>query len=348
MRVAVLCPGRGSYTAAQLGSLAGLDEHPRAGRLREALAAVDAERERRGDLPVRAMDAAGRFSSRFLLGENAAPLIFAVTAYHFLRLDPDKVRVVAVGGNSMGWYSALFCGGALALQETFCLIETMGSMTRERQIGGQVVYPTVDEQWHHDPARAALVQRALARARAAGHQAGHSIRFGGFAVLWGDEGALEHLAGELPSVLFGKQEYPLRLFGNSAFHSPLMAGASARGLDQLGDLRWRPPRVPLVDGRGAQWRPLTTEPAALLRYTLGEQVVQTFDFTATVRTLLREYAPDRIVLLGPGQSLGGAVAHVLISERWQGMDSREAFVERQQRDPFLLSLERPEQADLVS
>lgn len=122
---------------------------------------------------------------------------------------------------------------------------------------------------------------------------------------------------------------------------------SRRGRDELEDEVWMEPELPLVDGRGAQWRPLTTDPWELFDYTLGHQVVHTFDFRATVRVTLREYAPDAIVLLGPGDSLGAAVAQVVIEERWQGIENREAFLSRQAEDPFLLSMARPEQAERV-
>jgi len=39
---------------------------------------------------------------------------------------------------------------------------------------------------------------------------------------------------------------------------------------------------------------------------------------------------------------------VLIAERWQGIDSREAFLERQQEEPFVLSMARAEQAVVKS
>jgi len=346
-RVAVLCPGRGSYRAKERDSLHGLAGHPRASELAELVERIDASRHAAGDLAIREMDTAARFKSQFLLGHNAAPLIFAVTAYEFLRLDPDKVEVVAVGGNSMGWYSALACAGALDLEESFHLVQTMGSMTREGNIGGQLIYPAVDTEWRPSSDRQQTVARALEQAGKAG-ECGRSIRFGGFEVLWGDSEALSALAQALPPLLLGKQEYPLQLFGNSAFHSPLMVEVSLRAHELLVGLKWRAPTCPLVDGRGAQWRPLTTDLAALSHYTLGDQVIETFDFGATVRTLLREYAPDRIVLLGPGESLGSAVAQVLIREGWHDIHDRESFLETQRRDPFLISLRREEQARLVT
>lgn len=347
-RVALVAPGRGSYTAAQLGSLADLDSQPRASGLRAVVDAADARRASAGDLGVREMDGAQRFSSRFLRGENAAPLIFAVTALDFARIDPERCRVVAVAGNSMGWYSALYCAGALPLAEAWRLIETMGSMTRSGAVGGQVVYPVIDDEWHRHGDSVALVAEALGAVHEAGHRAGISIHFGGFEVLWGDDGAIALLLQLLPPRTMGKQQYPMQLFGNSAFHSPLMAEVAAAGQTALADLAWKPPAVPLIDGRGAQWRSPSADLAELAGYTLGVQVLETYDFRASIRVMLREYAPERIVLLGPGDSLGGAVAHVLIAERWQGIDGREAFLRRQQEDPLLVSMARPEQAALLS
>lgn len=347
LRVVVLCPGRGSYTASDLGYLRRPAPPAARERLLEVVHRVDDARIRRGDPGIREMDDAERFSSRFLLGENASPLTFACTAFDFLRLDRDRARVVAVGGNSLGWYSALFCGGVFGLEETFRLVETMGGMARDGIVGGQIVYPVVGDDWRRDADRERAVAEALAAAADAGHAAGHSIRFGGYEVLWGDDAGVELLMERLPSLQAGSRSYPFRLHGHSAFHSPLMEGFSHRGREALQDEVWMEPEVPLVDGRGAQWRPLTTDPWELFDYTLGHQVVRTFDFGATVRVALREYAPDAIVLLGPGDSLGGAVAQVVIEERWQGIDDRESFLARQADDPFLLSMARPEQAERV-
>lgn len=345
-RVVVLCPGRGSYGAGELGSLAGLDDDPRLQPLRERIERVDEQRRGRGLPGLRELDAAGKFGSRYLRAENAAPLTFAVTLRDLALLDRERARPVAVAGNSMGWYTALACAGALSLDAAWRLMETLAAATSDAA-GGQVVYPLVDDDWRPDEARRALVGEALVEARAAGHRVGTSIRFGGQAVLWGDDGGVRFLLKRLPERRLGSRDYPLQLLGNGAFHSPLMAAASERARDELAGLEWRPPETPLVDGRGCQWRPLTTDPDELADYTLVTQVVETFDFAAAVRVALREYAPDRLVLLGPGDSLGGAVAQVLVRERWRGIDSREAFLERQRQDPFVISMSRPEQAERV-
>lgn len=346
-RVVVLCPGRGSYGAGQLGSLRGLRDDPRTAALRDWIDTLDRRRSEEGLDELAALDGAERFGSRLLRAENAAPLIFAVTARDRLLLSPSTVRVVAVGGNSMGWYSALFAAGALELAEAGRLVETMARITDESADGGQILYPLVDERWLPATEAAESVEAALEAAREAGGRAGHSIRYGGYAVLWADPRGLSALSERLPALELGGQRYPLRLGGNGPFHSALMQEGAEEARAALADLRWRPPEIPMIDGRGAQWRPLSADPEELVDYTLDTQVTETFDFAATVRVALREYAPDRLVLLGPGDTLGGAVAQVLIRERWRGIDSREAFLERQREDPPVISMARPEQAARV-
>lgn len=344
----VLCPGRGSYAAGELGYLSRPAPAMRIAPLEGALDAADRQRAARGDRLLRELDGAPEFDGDFFRGENASALTFACTAFDFLRLDDEALDVVAVAGNSLGWYSALFVGGALDLTDAFELVETMGGMTRNGTIGAQVLYPIVDEEWHADAERTAAVRAAVDEVRAAGHRAGWSIRYGGFAVLWVDDAGRDPLLTALPRAKMGARKYPLELPGHSAFHSPLMRDGSGAGLAALAELGWRAPRAPLIDGRGQQWSPLSADPTALYRYTLEHQVVETFDFSAAVRVALREYAPELIVLLGPGDTLGAAVAQVIIAERWQGIDSRSAFAVRQQDDPFLISMARPEQAEAVT
>ena len=85
----------------------------------------------------------------------------------------------------------------------------------------------------------------------------------------------------------------------------------------------------------------------LLDYTLNHQVTKTFDFSSSVMVSLKEFSPDNIILLGPGNSLGGPVAQVLIDHNWNDLHSKDAFIESQKNDPFLISMGIEEQRDLV-
>ena len=110
-RALVLCPGRGSYSRKQLGSLQG--------RPSAALDAFDALRAEWGQPGPRALDAADRFSPRtHIAGEHASILTAGATLADVEQIDRDAFEIVGVVGNSMGWYTALGVAGALSLQAT--------------------------------------------------------------------------------------------------------------------------------------------------------------------------------------------------------------------------------------
>jgi [acyl-carrier-protein] S-malonyltransferase len=167
-RVVVLCPGRGSYGAADLGSLSRALPAASRDAFQAVLAATDARRAAAGDPTLSALDGSERLTAAHSAGQHVSPLIFACTAAEFLRLDRQRCHVVAVAGNSLGWYSALFCAGALTLTDTMRLVETMSGMNRDGLIGGQLVYPVTDERWLADHDLAERVDAALGAARAAG------------------------------------------------------------------------------------------------------------------------------------------------------------------------------------
>ena len=106
----------------------------------------------------------------------------------------------------------------------------------------------------------------------------------------------------------------------------------------LGEAVFRSPGLALIDGRGRIWWPHATDTAALGDYTLGHQVVAPYDFTGAVRTGLREFAPDVVIVLGPGRTLGGAVAQSLIACGWQGLEGKADFQARNRDRPMVLSM----------
>jgi len=72
-------------------------------------------------------------------------------------------------------------------------------------------------------------------------------------------------------------------------------------------------------------------------------VIEPYDFTASVRVGLCEFGPDCVIILGPGGTLGGAVAQSLIEINWQGIASKQDFSDRQSRDPLIYSMGRDDQ-----
>ena len=62
---------------------------------------------------------------------------------------------------------------------------------------------------------------------------------------------------------------------------------------------------------------------------------------------LKEFCPDKVLLLGPGNSLGGVIGQILIKNKWNGIISKKYFSEQQKEDPFLISLGLEDQRNLI-
>lgn len=330
--VVVVCPGRGTYNAPELGYLARYHGGS------EWLARFDALRVAAGKEPLAALDGAAKFTSAHARGDNAAPLIHACAFLDFLSLDRERFDVVAVTGNSMGWYTALTCAGAVSGEHGFAIADSMGVNSQKHEAGGQAVVVLAGEDWAVDPALVAAVEAAMAR-----HGVRLSIRLGGMLVVAGPEAALDALDKDL-SVL---QRPPMRLAGHGPFHTPLMQASRDAARAQFPREWFGQPMIPLIDGRGKVWRRFESRADELWDYTFGHQIVQPYDFTAAITVAMREFAPDRVVLLGPGETLGGAIGQVLVGLKWLDISSRNMFTAVQGEDPLLISMGRPSQRGIV-
>ncbi len=332
----VVAPGRGTYNKPELGYL----KRWHADRS-DLFARFDTIRQEAGQGAITALDAAPRYSARdFTRGDNASGLIYACAYADFLAIDREAFDIVAITGNSMGWYIALACAGALSAEAGFQVVNTMGWLMHEASIGGQMLYPFVDDNWREIPGqRAALL--TLIEEIPGLHL---SIDLGGMIVFGGDATALNAAEARLDPM---GGRFPLRLPNHAAFHTPLQAPVSGKGKAALPATLFDQPTLPLIDGRGHIWRPGAAPLPALWEYTFGHQVTEPYDFTAAIRTGLREYAPDVVLVLGPGTTLGGAVAQALIGEGWRGLSSKEVFAARQAEDPLVLSMGREDQRGRV-
>lgn len=339
----VVAPGRGTYGKGELGSIARLH----GGRFADHIANFDAQRAAMGQLTVTELDGADRFSvSTHMRGDVAAPLIYTASLLDWLSIDRDRFDIVAVAGNSMGWYSALAMGGVVSVEDGFRIANAMGFNSQTHGPGGQILLQIVDEDWCEVAGlREALFALVADIGARPGHALALSIDLAGMLVFAGDEAGLAALLAEAPPTP-GRD--PLRLGGHGPFHTPLMFGSADKARAELpAGLFGRPART-LVDGRGHIWRPLSSDPAAMWDYTFGHQILAPYDFALSVQVAVREYAPDVIILPGPGDTLGGAIAQALIGIGWQGLASKADFAARQAADPILLSMGRAEQRALVT
>lgn len=332
----VIAPGRGTYNKEELGYLSRYH-----GDKSAFIAAVDEYRRGKGQPTVSELDGRERFVlSEHSRGDNASPLIFACAFADFMAIDRDKFDVVAVTGNSMGWYIALACGGAAAELDALHVLNTTGTMMQESLIGGQMIYGLVDENWRIIEGRREFLIGLI-------DEIGDlfvSIELGGMLVFGGSVEALAELEKRLPP----EGRFPMRLQNHAAFHTPLQAPVSDKARAALGDELFQAPAIPMVDGRGHIWTPWSADPHGMWDYTLGHQMVEHYDFTRAVQVGVKEFAPDRVIILGPGSTLGGAVAQSLIGIGWQGWRSKEDFIARQKDDPYILAMGMDEQRRLVT
>ena len=337
----VICPGRGTYNKAELGYLARHFPDP------ELLARFDAQRAQAGQETLSALDGADRFSmATHTRGDNASGLIFAATLGDFLAIDREQVEIVAVTGNSMGWYSALACAGATTPEDGFTIANTMGTLMQQALIGGQLVYPFMGDDWRPDPARRDALLRLVADIGARpGHILAPSIHLGGMLVLAGNEAGLKAFEQSAEPV---EGRFPMRLGNHAAFHTAMQQPVAEQGRALLSPGLFGQPVLPLVDGRGAIWWPHASDVAALRDYTLGHQVTETYDFTRAIAVAAREFAPDLFLVTGPGTTLGGAVAQSLILTDWEGLQGKDSFKARQSDRPLLVSMGMDEQRALVA
>jgi len=337
----VICPGRGTYNKAELGYIA---RHH--GQNNSLMAEFDAFRATRKQETITELDSAARFSAaRHTRGDNASPLIYTASLLDAQAIANDY-EIVAVTGNSMGWYTALGVAGCLSPVAGLEVVNTMGTLMQEHMIGGQTLYPFVDDNWQPLPQKRAELLALVSDINARkDHTLCVSICLGGMLVVAGDEAGLEAFETTV-TPLAGR--YPMRLPNHAAFHCHLQGPVAATGREELAQELFGAPELPLIDGRGAIWWPRASDAVALRDYTLGHQVTETYDFTRAIEVGAVEFAPDVFIITGPGTTLGGAAAQSLLGINWHGLTSKQDFQERQELAPFLISMGRPDQRGLAT
>ncbi|MEH6645725.1 ACP S-malonyltransferase [Sulfitobacter sp.] len=335
----IICPGRGTYNKAELSTLARTyPDHP-------LIAEWDAMRAAEGQETLTALDSAETFSpGRHTTGENASPLIYAAS-YLDAQAAYETHDICAVTGNSLGWYIALAAGGGADASNGMRIVNTMGTLMHQHGKGGQVLYPFVDANWQAIPDEETRLMALITQIDAKpDHSLALSIHLGGMLVVAGNEAGLSAFE---QATAGDDGRAPLRLPNHAAFHTGMMEDVAKMGRTALPQKLFADPHTALIDGRGHVWQPAAADLSALRSYTLGHQISETYDFTAAIRAAARNFAPDRFIITGPGTTLGSAVSQALISIKWKGIDSKDAFQARQASDPLVISMGRADQRALA-
>lgn len=340
-RALVIAPGRGTYNKAELGYLSKHHSDKK-----DLINQLDDYRSQNGQTTISELDGKASYSIKeHTRGDNASPLIYGCAYADFLSINRDEYDIVGVTGNSMGWYIALACAGALSFSNALHLINTMGGLMQESLIGGQLLYPFVNAEWQVQEDQKNELLGLIDEINAEdGHELHVSIMLGGMLVYGGNKEALSKLQEKLPPI---EDRFPLILPNHAAFHTALQKPIAKQAQNIFNADMFQSPNVPLIDGRGHVWRPHATDKQAIFDYTLGHQVYEYYDFTKAVQVSVKEYAPDCLIILGPGTTLGGAVAQSLIQIGWEKMHKKSDFSTRQKNDPYLITMGMDEQRSLV-
>ncbi|WOH39278.1 ACP S-malonyltransferase [Thalassotalea fonticola] len=328
----VICPGRGTYNKEELGYLQRLHaDKP------ELINVIDDYRQQHGQDSISDLDAMAKYSMRkHTAGENASALIYACAMADYQSINQDEYDIVAVTGNSMGWYIALAVAGALKPKAAIELINTMGSMMTDGVIGGQLIYPISDDDWRENSAVFKQIKLWLDDVNQDPVSEVYiSIHLGGYLVFGGNKQGLAALEAKLPVV---QDRYPMNLFNHGAFHTPLLKDTANKAKSMLAKSLFSNPDIPLIDGLGQIWQPHSTDLGKLYDYTLDTQVVAPYNFTKAIEVAVKEFAPDKLIILGPGSTLGGAVAQSLIKQQWLELTCKSDFISLQKSEPFILAM----------
>jgi len=333
-RVVVVCPGRGSYSRETTGYINNYKNN-----ISSYLSSFDKRRKEDGRLGIAGLDSMNFKSKIHMVGENASSLIYACSLNDFLSIDQTKYEIVAVTGNSMGWYSALAFSEAVSFDNGYELINTMGSMMENKIVGEQLIYPIVNEDWIIDKKIKQKVFDEINKAKAF-----VSINLGGYVVVGGSKESLKKLLKRLPPI----ENYPFVIPYHGAFHTPLMHEISSKGFEKIPKSFFLKPSIPIIDGRGFIWSPYGTDSRELYNYTIGSQVTESYSFTNSITTALKEFCPDKLIALGPGNSLGGVIGQIIIKNKWNSIRTKKSFIAKQKKDSFLVSMGILEQREIVS
>ncbi|MAV70471.1 MAG: hypothetical protein CMG04_06920 [Candidatus Marinimicrobia bacterium] len=333
-RIIVVCPGRGSYTKETIGYIKN-----ETNLIKKQINFIDQKRRELKEPTATKLDRTPFDKKLHLKGENASILIYSCSLKDFLSIDNTNFEIVAILGNSMGWYSALSFSGALNQSNSFKVVQTMGSMMKKKIIGGQIIYPIINDSWVINENKNEQIMELIKKVGAF-----VSINYGGYLIIGGTQDALDNLIKTLPPV----KQYPYQLPYHGAFHTPLLKKNSEKAKKLLPEEIIQKPIIPLIDGNGKIWLPWSTDKKELWKYTFEEQVLRTYNFSTSIEVAIKEFCPDHLVLLGPGNALGGAVGQILIKQQWNGIDSKDTFLKKQNELSYLISMSLDSQRRLIT
>jgi [acyl-carrier-protein] S-malonyltransferase len=247
--------------------------------------------------------------------DNAQLATFALEMVMLAELGARGLPAVAAcAGHSLGEYSALVAAGVVSVDDAAELVAARGTAmlaASEARPGtmGVVVRGGPDE-----------VGELTDRLREQGAEVWVANLNGpGQVVVSGTADGVAAVEREAPTI-GGRL---IRIPVGGAFHSPLMAPAVEPLSTAFGRVTLRPATVPVVANVDGEPHGADADWAALA----ARQVVSPVLWERSVRTLTTELGCERIVEIGPGQTLTGLVRRIVPEVEMVPVSTPEALAE---------------------
>ncbi len=242
------------------------------------------------------------------LTANTQPaLVAAAIAVHRAlgELAPE-LRPVAVGGHSLGEYSALVASGALGFADALRLVRRRGQLMQEAvPVGAGAMAAIIGLD-------ADAIAGIAADAAQSGDQpevcAVANLNGPGQTVIAGNKGAVDR------AVVLARERGARKatlLAVSAPFHSPLMRPAREGMAPLLAAAEFRDPQVPVVTNVDAA--PVTTGEAA--RDALVRQIDSPVRWMESVLRMERDLGVEVFMEVGPGNVLSGLTRRIVQSAR---------------------------------
>jgi acyl transferase domain-containing protein/NADP-dependent 3-hydroxy acid dehydrogenase YdfG len=245
----------------------------------------------------------------------AQPAIGATSLSMLAVLEQIGLKAAHVGGHSFGEVTALHASGVLSGTDMICVSKRRGELMAEAaQTPGSMtaVSGAIDQV-------RTIVEQSGINVVVANHNSPNQV------VLSGGTEAIAQMEGALGAYGFACKRLPVA----TAFHSPIVSGASDAFATFLGDIAFGTPTVQVYSNETAA--PYPSEPAAM-RAHLGRQLAKPVRFVEMIEAMYSNGART-FVEVGPAATLTGLVGQIL-----KGREHRAVRLDKKNPDslaPFL-------------
>lgn len=223
------------------------------------------------------------------------PSILTVSIANHRVLLLKGVNPSVVAGHSLGEYSALVAAGVLSFRDAVRVTGKRGQFMQEAVPEGKGLMAAILGLGRDRIDEICLSLQS-------GYAAPANYNCPGQIVIAGEKAAVEE-ALELARAAGAKRAVPLAVSVPS--HCALMAEASVRLTELLGEIEFRPPRIPLVNNADARF----LDSADSIRASLARQLNSPLLWEDSIKAI-RASGVDTFVEIGPGRVLSGLIKRI--------------------------------------